>query len=226
MIALVAAAAALQPLSSAAQSALLPHILTGDRYVLGRSVLNLASAGSQLAGLGVGGVLIAALGGHRALLGAVVAQLLAGLIFAIALPCLRPPTTDGRAGPHGTRWGRNCCSPHECIRFQGHRADRPQGSPWDCLPPPSTRRDHLRLAASRTRKAPTRGTAPLCHNCPPWLPPIRKDPRGRRRKGQAARSRVDQDPQLGRALAGSSFGDHRVVSQTRLAYFGTIKSTK
>jgi len=94
MIALVAAAAALQPLFSAAQSALLPHILTGDRYVLGRSVLNLASAGSQLAGLGVGGILIAALGGHRALLGAAVAQLLAGLIFAIGLPGLRPPTTD------------------------------------------------------------------------------------------------------------------------------------
>jgi predicted MFS family arabinose efflux permease len=94
MIGLVAAAAALQPLFSAAQSALLPHVLTGDRYVLGRSVLNLASAGAQLAGLGAGGVLIAALGGHRALLGAAVAQLLAGLIFAIGLPGLRPPTTD------------------------------------------------------------------------------------------------------------------------------------
>ena len=86
MIGLVAAAAALQPLFSAAQSALLPHILTGDRYVLGRSVLNLASAGAQLAGLGAGGVLIAVLGGHRALLGAAVAQLLAGLVFAIGLP--------------------------------------------------------------------------------------------------------------------------------------------
>jgi predicted MFS family arabinose efflux permease len=94
MIGLVAATAALQPLFNAAQSALLPHLLTGDRYVLGRSVLNLASAGAQLAGLGAGGVLIAALGGHRALLGAAVAQLLAGLIFAIGLPGRRPPTTD------------------------------------------------------------------------------------------------------------------------------------
>ena len=94
MIGLVAAAAALQPLFNAAQSALLPNLLTGDRYVLGRSVLNLASAGAQLAGLGAGGVLIAALGGHRALLGAAVAQLLAGLIFAIGLPGRRPPTTD------------------------------------------------------------------------------------------------------------------------------------
>ena len=73
---------------------MLPHFLTGDRYVLGRSVLNLASAGAQLAGLGAGGVLIAALGGHRALLGAAVGQLLAGLIFAIGLPGRRPPTTD------------------------------------------------------------------------------------------------------------------------------------
>ena len=108
MIGLVAAAAALQPLFSAAQSALLPHILTGDRYVLGRSVLNLASAGSQLAGLGVGGVLIAALGGHRALLGAAVAQLLAGLIFAIGLPGLRPPTTDvARRWRLGDTWRGN-----------------------------------------------------------------------------------------------------------------------
>lgn len=108
MIGLVAAAAALQPLFSAAQSALLPHILTGDRYVLGRSVLNLSSAGSQLAGLGVGGVLIAALGGHRALLGAAVAQLLAGLIFAIGLPGHRPPTTDGaRRWRLGDTWRGN-----------------------------------------------------------------------------------------------------------------------
>jgi MFS family permease len=108
MIALVAAVAALQPLFNAAQSALLPHILTGDRYVLGRSVLNLASAGAQLAGLGAGGVLIAALGGHRALLGAAAAQLLAGLIFAIGLPARRPPTT-GVARPWrlGDTWRGN-----------------------------------------------------------------------------------------------------------------------
>jgi predicted MFS family arabinose efflux permease len=108
MIGLVAAAAALQPLFSAAQSALLPHILTGDRYVLGRSVLNLASAGAQLAGLGAGGVLIAVLGGHRALLGAAAAQLLAGLIFAIGLPARRPPTTDvARRWRLGDTWRGN-----------------------------------------------------------------------------------------------------------------------
>ena len=108
MIGLVAAAAALQPLFSAAQSALLPHILTGDRYVLGRSVLNLASAGAQLAGLGAGGVLIAVLGGHRALLGAAAAQLLAGLIFAIGLPGRRPPTTDvARRWRLGDTWRGN-----------------------------------------------------------------------------------------------------------------------
>jgi predicted MFS family arabinose efflux permease len=108
MIGLVAAAAALQPLFSAAQSALLPHILTGDRYVLGRSVLNLASAGAQLAGLGAGGVLIAVLGGHRALLGAAAAQLLAGFIFAIGLPARRPPTTDvARRWRLGDTWRGN-----------------------------------------------------------------------------------------------------------------------
>lgn len=108
MIALVAAAAAIQPLFSAAQSALLPHILSGDRYVLGRSVLNLASAGAQLAGLGAGGVLIAVLGGHRALLGAALAHLLAGILFAIGLPARRPMTTDAaRRWRLGDTWRGN-----------------------------------------------------------------------------------------------------------------------
>jgi len=76
--------------------------------VLGRSVLNLASAGAQLAGLGAGGVLIAVLGGHRALLGAAAAQLLAGLIFAIGLPGRRPPTTDvARRWRLGDTWRGN-----------------------------------------------------------------------------------------------------------------------
>ena len=78
------------------------------RYVLGRSVLNLASAGAQLAGLGAGGVLIAALGGHRALLAAAAAQLLAALIFAIGLPARRPPAADvARRWRLGDTWRGN-----------------------------------------------------------------------------------------------------------------------
>lgn len=93
-IGLVAAAAGLQPLFSAAQAAMLPQLLTGDRYILGRSLLNLASASAQLAGLTAGGVLIAALGGHRAMLTAAAAQLLAGLVIATRLPGYRPAATD------------------------------------------------------------------------------------------------------------------------------------
>jgi len=108
MIGVVAAVAMLQPLFNAAQSSLLPHILNGDRYVLGRSVLNLASAGAQLAGLAVGGVLIASMGGHRALLAAAAAQLLAGLIFAIGLPARRPPAVDlARRWRLGDTWRGN-----------------------------------------------------------------------------------------------------------------------
>jgi MFS family permease len=55
MLALVAAAALVAPVFTAALSGLLPDVLDGDRYILGRSVFNLTGAGTQIAGLGIGG---------------------------------------------------------------------------------------------------------------------------------------------------------------------------
>ena len=60
MLALVAVAATAAPVFTAALSGLLPDVLDGDRYVLGRSVLNLAGSGTQIAGLGIGGAVLAA----------------------------------------------------------------------------------------------------------------------------------------------------------------------
>ena len=60
MLALVAVAAMQAPVFTAAISGLLPDVLDGDRYVLGRSVFNLTGAGAQIAGLGIGGAVLAA----------------------------------------------------------------------------------------------------------------------------------------------------------------------
>ena len=85
MLALVAAAAAVAPVFTAALSGLLPDVLEGDRYVLGRSVFNLAGAGSQIAGLGVGGVVLAAVPVRWLLLAAGGALVTAAVITRLGL---------------------------------------------------------------------------------------------------------------------------------------------
>ncbi|MGW8379794.1 MFS transporter [Streptomyces sp. ODS28] len=53
--------------ASGARSALLPELLDGDRYVLGRAVFSMTSGGTQVLGFAMGGTLIAALGPHGTL---------------------------------------------------------------------------------------------------------------------------------------------------------------
>ena len=85
MLALVAAAATLAPVFTAAISGLLPDVLDGDRYVLGRSAFNLAAAGTQIAGLGAGGVLLAAVPVRWLLLAAGGALVIAAVITRLGL---------------------------------------------------------------------------------------------------------------------------------------------
>jgi MFS family permease len=70
MLALVAAAATTAPVFSAALAGLLPEVLDGDRYVLARSVFSLTGSATQLAGLGAGGAILAALPARWLLLAA------------------------------------------------------------------------------------------------------------------------------------------------------------
>ena len=96
MLALVAAAAIVAPVFTAALSGLLPDVLDGDRYILGRSVFNLTGAGTQIAGLGLGGALLAALPVRSLLLAAGGALVAAAVITRLGL---RPRTArDPRAG--------------------------------------------------------------------------------------------------------------------------------
>ncbi|WP_203998238.1 MFS transporter [Micromonospora lutea] len=67
MLGLVAVVALFGPVSSASRTALLPEMLRGDAYVLGRSLLTVAAGGTQVAGFAVGGLLLGLVGPYGAL---------------------------------------------------------------------------------------------------------------------------------------------------------------
>jgi len=67
MLALVFAVGIFAPVSSAARTALLPDLLDGDRYVLGRSLFTVTAGAAQVLGFGLGGLLLALVGPYGAL---------------------------------------------------------------------------------------------------------------------------------------------------------------
>lgn len=67
MLALVFVSGLPSAVASASRTALLPDLLDGDRYVLGRAVFSMAAGGTQVLGFAVGGVLVAAVGASGAL---------------------------------------------------------------------------------------------------------------------------------------------------------------
>lgn len=79
MLALVLVTGLFSPVFGAVRSAMLPDVLPGDAFVLGRSLLGVTSAGSQIAGLAVGGTFLALTGPYGAL------AITAGLSAAAAL---------------------------------------------------------------------------------------------------------------------------------------------
>jgi predicted MFS family arabinose efflux permease len=93
MLALVAATAT--PVFTAAATAVLPDVLDGDRYVLGRSVFSLTGSATQIIGLGIGGAILAALPARRLLLAAGLSLLAAAVVARLGLRP-RPARTAGR----------------------------------------------------------------------------------------------------------------------------------
>ncbi len=87
-LAVVAAAALLQPLFSTGQSVVVSRVLDGDRYVLGRSLFTLTSMTSQLIGIAVGGAMLQLVGPAPALLIAAGLQGASAIVFAVGLPSL------------------------------------------------------------------------------------------------------------------------------------------
>jgi predicted MFS family arabinose efflux permease len=96
-LALVAIAATLTPVFIGASNRLVAESLTGDAYVLGRSLFNVASAGAQLLGLAVGALAVAQVGPTQALLITATCQLIAAAWARIGLPRLGAAQVGGGA---------------------------------------------------------------------------------------------------------------------------------
>ena len=108
MLAVVAAAAVVMPVFLAGQSGLLPDVLDGDKYVLGRSVFAITASATQILGLGIGGAVLAVLPSRWLLLAAGCALTAAALVIRVGV---RPRTarisrTAAPGGPRGAAGGR------------------------------------------------------------------------------------------------------------------------
>ncbi|WP_395108793.1 MFS transporter [Actinomadura sp. SCN-SB] len=96
---LVAAVACATPVVSGAVSRVAVQALPGDRYVLGRSLMVVASSVAQLAGLAFGGAAVAALGPRGALLGTCAVYAVAAALVVLFLDDLPAATRRDPAGP-------------------------------------------------------------------------------------------------------------------------------
>jgi len=100
-LALAAIVACVTPIFGGASSRLIAEALSGDAYVLGRSLANIAASAAQLLGLAVGGATVAALGARHALLVTAGCHLVAAAatwawlpgLPAAATPPGRPPVS-------------------------------------------------------------------------------------------------------------------------------------
>jgi predicted MFS family arabinose efflux permease len=99
-LALVALVASVTPVFNGASSRVVANVLTGDGYVVGRSLSNLASSASQLIGFAGGGVAVAALGGRHAMLVSAVLHLMAAAWVGLRLSDL---PTESRPQERGAR---------------------------------------------------------------------------------------------------------------------------
>jgi MFS family permease len=98
----VAGVAVLTPAFNGASARLIADRLTGDAYVVGRSVSNVASAGAQLVGLAAGGAAVAMMGPRNALLLTAAAHLVGALAVRLFLPRL-----DRSAGGTGSAFAQS-----------------------------------------------------------------------------------------------------------------------
>ncbi|WP_203982642.1 MFS transporter [Sphaerisporangium rufum] len=84
--------------AAASRTALLPDLLDGDRYVLGRAVFSMAAGGTQVLGFAAGGVLIAAVGAPGALWITAATCLGSAALLRLRLSPYPPRRTGGSAG--------------------------------------------------------------------------------------------------------------------------------
>ncbi|MFI6710989.1 MFS transporter [Nonomuraea sp. NPDC050478] len=101
MLALVLVTGLFSPVFGAARSAMLPDVLPGDAFVLGRSLLGVTSAGAQIGGLAVGGAFLAATGPQGALAATAALSAFGALILRFGLPPSPPRQTDRKGSASG-----------------------------------------------------------------------------------------------------------------------------
>jgi MFS family permease len=139
MLALVAATAVAIPVFLAGTSGLLPDVLSGDRYILGRSVFGLTGSGAQIAGLAIGGAILTAVPVRWLLLLAGGSLTAAAVIMRLGLRTRAARATRGaQAGLCGQRCtpplpATSSCSPPRgcaacCSRASAQRGGSAAGS--------------------------------------------------------------------------------------------------
>ncbi|MFL6074619.1 MAG: MFS transporter [Mycobacteriales bacterium] len=108
LLAVVFAKSMLVPVWGAARSGLVADVLTGDAYVLGRSVMSVAGSGMQIAGMAFGGVLVGLTNPRYALLVTATTCLCSAVLVRFGL---RARTARGRSAPGsgliGSTWAGN-----------------------------------------------------------------------------------------------------------------------
>lgn len=108
-LALVGVVACGTPIFAGASSKLVAEVLTGDAYVLGRSLWNVAASIAQLLGMAGGGIAVAALGPRSALLFTAGCYLVSATALRFGLPDVRvsAATASGRASVIRQSWQGN-----------------------------------------------------------------------------------------------------------------------
>jgi hypothetical protein len=105
MLVLVGLAALVMPVYQAGQSGLLPDVLDGDKYVLGRSVFTMTASGAQILGLGAGGAVLTVLPARWLLLAAGASLVAAAGIMRVGVRSRSARLADGGGLAGGTRSG-------------------------------------------------------------------------------------------------------------------------
>ena len=106
MVLLVFALGGVAPVVHATRTALLPELLDGDAYVLGRSLFTVVSGAMQVVGAAVGGLLLALTGPAGALWLTAVACVVSAVIARAGLTD-RPARSTGGRGGVGETWRVN-----------------------------------------------------------------------------------------------------------------------
>ncbi|MFY1634612.1 MFS transporter [Solwaraspora sp. WMMB335] len=94
------------PVAMATRTALLPDLLSGDGYVLGRALFTITAGATQVLGFAVGGALIGLLGAYGALWVTAATCLISAALIRFGLAD-RPPRTIGTGGAVRETWRVN-----------------------------------------------------------------------------------------------------------------------